>query len=487
MKIQMEIFRKIKNENIRYIHWKSSEHLTQAMQGYTDLDILVHEEDEVLLVHILEDAGFRRFQSIGKQQYISIQDYLLFDSEGQKLLHFHLHSRLALGTRFFKEYVLPIEQDLLENRIWDKINCIYTINYTYEIVLLWVRYCVKQDFMKFAFHGGKISKHYLRESFWLQDRINLKEVEVIAKKIFNDEVFASLLVDFIQTNYNRKSFIRLMKRVKKIMKKYRSNSFVKIRYYFEKVHMILNYIKQRFFSMAIPYRRINPSGGSIITFIGADGSGKTSLYKHTKKIMEKKIDVYSQYFGSGDGKSSFLRYPMILAQRVLKKIINRPVKKVSNTFDLSKKNKITFSKLLWAISLTIEKKRKLFKVWKARNSGMMVLCDRYPQTQFMNINDGPLLSGWLSENGFRKRIALWERRTYELAQVLKPDLVIKLNVDVDTAIKRKPFEKYEVVARKIELIKELEIPCGYCIEIDACKSFEEVVKNAFDAISNQLQ
>ena len=41
-----QIFSRFDDNAIRYCHWKSNEHLTAAMEGKTDLDLLVKEEDK---------------------------------------------------------------------------------------------------------------------------------------------------------------------------------------------------------------------------------------------------------------------------------------------------------------------------------------------------------------------------------------------------------------------------------------------------------
>ncbi|GMA44423.1 hypothetical protein GCM10025853_18800 [Tetragenococcus halophilus subsp. halophilus DSM 20339] len=44
--ILKDLFNELNAQNIRYIHWKSNEHLQAAINGDTDLDIMVHVEDK---------------------------------------------------------------------------------------------------------------------------------------------------------------------------------------------------------------------------------------------------------------------------------------------------------------------------------------------------------------------------------------------------------------------------------------------------------
>ena len=50
-------------------------------------------------------------------------------------------------------------------------------------------------------------------------------------------------------------------------------------------------------------------------------------------------------------------------------------------------------RVVWALALAVEKRSKMRRARRARNRGMLVLCDRYPQTKILGFNDGPLLAG----------------------------------------------------------------------------------------------
>ncbi|GLL52302.1 hypothetical protein YA5_022810 [Tetragenococcus halophilus] len=44
--ILKSLFNELNAQNIRYIYWRSNEHLEAAINGDTDLDIMVHVEDK---------------------------------------------------------------------------------------------------------------------------------------------------------------------------------------------------------------------------------------------------------------------------------------------------------------------------------------------------------------------------------------------------------------------------------------------------------
>ena len=47
-------FTYLNTHNIRYCHWKSNVNLQKALEGKTDLDILIHKEDKKKFESVLE-------------------------------------------------------------------------------------------------------------------------------------------------------------------------------------------------------------------------------------------------------------------------------------------------------------------------------------------------------------------------------------------------------------------------------------------------
>lgn len=92
-------------KNIRYCHWKSNEHVDAAVEGKTDLDVLVDENEKENLKQVLSEVGFKYFEAIPCRRYVDIDDYLAIDRETGILVHLHLHYRLELGKSILKVIV----------------------------------------------------------------------------------------------------------------------------------------------------------------------------------------------------------------------------------------------------------------------------------------------------------------------------------------------------------------------------------------------
>ena len=146
----------------------------------------------------------------------------------------------------------------------------------------------------------------------------------------------------------------------------------------------------------------------------------------------------------------------------------------------------SFAKIIWALTLAVEKKKKIKKITKARNSGMLVLIDRYPQIDFPGYSDGPLLDKYLSnQKGILYKIALFEKGIYEFAQINKPDLALKLIVSPEIAIDRKPEMTKEQIDAKINAVMNMNIAeQSYVIDTntDKIRSFSSAMEKIWEMI-----
>lgn len=81
------------------------------------------------------------------------------------------------------------------------------------------------------------------------------------------------------------------------------------------------------------------------------------------------------------------------------------------------------------------------------------------------------------------RLAARERRLYQQMAVYRPELIIRLDIDVDTAFSRKPDHSYEELKDKISAMVRLQYNGARIIELDARAPYDEVLSNALNAIS----
>jgi hypothetical protein len=234
------------------------------------------------------------------------------------------------------------------------------------------------------------------------------------------------------------------------------------------------------------FRRTNPTGGCVIAFVGCDGSGKSTLLLEMNRWLGWKLDVLPIYFGSGDGPVSVGRWPLVLARGVQKRL--RPARPPAPLSRALAPRRPTVARAVWALVLAREKAARLRTAERARQRGLVVLCDRYPQSTVRGFNDGPLLTPWLeSPRPSLRRLARYELGVYESARALAPDLVIKLDVSPKVAVQRKPEMALEECARRRAAVAALEWGerCRLAT-IDAEQPLERVIAEVKRAIWAEL-
>ena len=105
----------------------------------------------------------------------------------------------------------------------------------------------------------------------------------------------------------------------------------------------------------------------------------------------------------------------------------------------------------------------------AKNGGI-VITDRYPQTQFFGIADGPKIKGSAS---FLGKI---EQKNLMYCAQNRPDMVIKLQAPFDIIMERRKAENEEdEIRKKIKVVSELEFDGAYVICKDASMPFDQEI------------
>ncbi|MCH1940701.1 hypothetical protein [Holdemania massiliensis] len=473
--------------NIIYCHWKSNEHLEEALNGETDLDVLFLPEQRCLLDHVLSGLGLKRFRDVPLMQYNAIEDYIGFDVETAKIWHLHTHYRMTFGEKHLKGYTTNWQNAILERRMRDKTG-IFCSSIEDEYFLLLIRIAMKRRKRDF---GKKLGSDDTIELVWLRERANREKVFDVAKQ-FLGAACAAEIDKLLQVDLHKKSqFSTLHKKGKKALKPYKGYSswgstYMRTR---REIFWLVGGLKRRLgVSINSPSRRVSPSGGAVVAFLGCDGAGKSTTLAYVKKEFKKKLDVKAEYLGSGDGSSSLLRKPMkLIAKKVGGKGVGHSVDKELDSNKESKKKislKVrlySFAKVVWAVTLAKEKKTKLHKISKARNSGMLVLIDRYPQTEIAGYSDGPLLSRYIENKGLYGIAARYEQRIYESAYTNAPDLFLKLMVPTEVAIARKPEMTVDEIDNKKVAVRAMYSNC-HCVEIDTSRDKSITFGEAMDAI-----
>lgn len=481
----LQLFRRFDYAGVRYCHFKSNATLLRGLAGETDLDILVDRRQAPAVELALLASDFRRFRPTFAAGYPAVEDYIGFDREKGRLIHVHLHYRLVLGETHLKNYQLDLADTVLTSRIADPATGVYKSDPHHELYLLLIRSALKIRWRDYAMElCGKpfFRGHLHREFTWLLDRTEVSRVEAIARRELGPRG-AALVADLLSAAPSIWKLRALKSCALERLSWQRRLGPVaaRITRLARELYGIAGVVNRRLVHLPRPFRRTCCAGGFSVALLGTHGAGKSTITEEVRHWLGWKLDVYLVYFGSGAGPSSLLRWPMkaLLGLRRKMLVARRPGqnRSASGSQSLHAPARLDWARVLWALALALEKRSKLKSCLRARQRGMIVICDRYPQVQTLGYNDAPLLGAWLdSPSRLRRRLARIEYRVYERATQLAPDLVIRLDVPPDVAARRRPTESLQELCRRRQVVRVIRYgePCRL-LEIDASGPLNEVV------------
>ncbi|CAI3950999.1 Thymidylate kinase (Tmk) (PDB:3LV8) [Commensalibacter communis] len=218
----------------------------------------------------------------------------------------------------------------------------------------------------------------------------------------------------------------------------------------------------------------------LIAFIGCDGSGKSTLSLEITSALSKIRPTQRCYLGQGSGNIG----RRIREIKYIGPILDRVIEKKATTAR-KKGNKIPGVLTALVIFLFSCIRYYNFKnMTKARQNGVLVVTDRYPQTTIYGFYDGPGLSAAHTTNWFISKLVQWEYKLYDRMASVKPDIIFRLNIDVDTAFARKQDHDYELLKAKVEVTPKLSFRGAYIVDVDATLPYEEVYQIVWNMIKD---
>ena len=476
------------SSKLLYCHFKSNQHVAKGMCGDTDLDILADRESHSEITAALVSSGFKLFRSGPITYYPAVEDWLGIDVRTGKLAHLHIHWQMVLGEPYLKGYRLPLERQILANRVWNAEYSIYTASSEMELILLLTRAALKmrtRSAITALFGGSPHSGDLKSEYTWLMDRIDVSRFGCLARSMLPSNIVGlmeSILAGGGLDSPVFRPFKKAMLRHLEPWRSYSPGHANLLRLSRELNRRLWLRMLQRMGKLTVD-RRWPQSGGLIVALIGADGSGKSTQAKSLVKWLGWKIDVARVYFGSGDGPMSWHRRALLAVRSLLVRSRSKSAEAAGKKSKIdtiaATRSQITRApgifRTLYALSLALEKRQAIKRVVRARNSGMVVVCDRFPQNQVIGYNDGPLLADFLGRGFPWGHSAHLEKKLLSAFSSVSPDLVFKLNVSEPVAAQRKIDTPREMIQRKINAVKILEFGTNCAVlELDADQPLEGI-------------
>ena len=220
----------------------------------------------------------------------------------------------------------------------------------------------------------------------------------------------------------------------------------------------------------------------LFAIVGTDGSGKTTISSAVIDFVRSYGPADTAHLGlkSGDLGRAIQRLPVI--GNALDVFINRRASRARDT-----KDKIPDAVTALVIFCFSQFRVRRFKrMMRKRRAGYIIVTDRYPQIDVPGFYDGPGLSAARAGDRLTRWLAKREYRQYEWMASFRPNLVIRLNVDLETAIERKPDHRPESLRQKVEVTSKLTFGRAPIIDLDSKEPLEILIGKVRVAIAAHL-
>ena len=417
--IVREFIDKINSSNIKYCHFKSNSSLSLSMAGETDLDLLFEEGSETAVASIMKSVGCILFDSPADRSYDDVYDYIAYDGDLRRPLHFHCHFRLDIGEKWVKSYRLPWQDSILASYRKDSITNIAISSPEWELILLILRQTTRiYSTDIFSSKLPSISAKAKSEFVWLKQQADSLVLDQIMSNYLSGELRSSIL-KVIDGGYSSESFHSIRRQVLSDLSKYRKYSHLAAirKFYTRKISHYLKriYIVEKYY----PGKRTLFRAGFTIAIVGTDGSGKTTMCKKVVASLLQKVSIKYVYLGHGKSGAG----PIFLFTLKSLSYLNRRAPKSLKLFGHLANLLIVYRR--WYILM-------LAKHYNSQ--GRIVCMDRFPQFNKPGVSDGSF---------FTNHKQLWwsiphrlEMKVQQLADQSRLDYVVHLHADREVLKRR---------------------------------------------------
>jgi thymidylate kinase len=217
--------------------------------------------------------------------------------------------------------------------------------------------------------------------------------------------------------------------------------------------------------------------GPLIAIIGSDGSGKSTVGDALLAWMQASRPTALCHLGkqSGNLGRAIGRLPVV-GGGVGRSIDNR-VRQAHEA------RSVSLMACLVIYAFALRRVARFRRMLALRRRGIAILADRFPQTAVPAALDGPGFARVRADHGIARRLASREAQQFASMIENRPDLVLRLNVDVATAIARKPDHDPRSLALKIADVHRLSFNGAPIVDLDANRPLDEVLAAAKAAVA----
>lgn len=401
---------------IDYVSWKNNHEIELALDGKSDLDLLIDISSIERFADLLENHSWIEFLSpVANYKFIKHYYHL---SESGCVRHLHIYYRLQTGDSRTKEFIFPASDRIYRTDNVGLLDLVRRPSPESQLGLFKIRHMIKNSSIL-----GRINYERNWEDYQAELNMILLQFE---REPASDEL--SILGQNISDNLVfqggklvKTGFVDCWK-FKKELKEFRR--FSHFRELLFKLHHIINV---QYFAKLRNFKKVLPGRGLSIAFCGIDGSGKSSLSQMLYNTVKNDFSVKYYHLGKPLPKSFYMLMSVFKSSI---RAVNLSRKGSIGTKRSSSKKLNSPRSNLAAVLVGYFRYRQSKRVEKWVKRGFIVITDRWPSSVDESM-DGPSI---IRDSTLSSLLQKTERYFYN--KIKRNDICIMVDVELSVALSR---------------------------------------------------
>lgn len=213
----------------------------------------------------------------------------------------------------------------------------------------------------------------------------------------------------------------------------------------------------------------------VIAVTGCDGAGKSTLSKDLQALLASSVPVEWLYLGQSSGNIARWVETLPLVGFPLKRYLKNKAERAQG----EKAHTPGVVTMLVIFILSQWRAHKFRRMLRFNRRSVVVVTDRYPQAEVPGFHfDGAGLGAVNTHTWLGRTLAAREKRLYQWMASHIPALIIRLNIDADTAHFRKPDHKLSILQDKVAILPELRFNGAQILDLDGRDPYDQVLDTA---------